>query len=173
MYYNCFMPFLIQTLGIIALIFNIIAFASRTRDRILFRQAIASAFFVVHFMLLGAITGAVMSVIVIIRNWVFEHKLTSAWAKHRYWLYVFMIVPVLALFISWQGMISLFPVVGTSVAVYGLWHNKPKSIRIWMLASTIIWTPYLFIMHSYPGIINQAIIAGATIFGMAEDRHWV
>ena len=60
--------YVIQALGLVALVFNVYAFASRTRDRILFRQAIASAFFVVHFILLGAVTGAVMSVIVIIRN---------------------------------------------------------------------------------------------------------
>lgn len=165
--------FIVQSIGVIALIVNVFAFASRTRNHILTRQGISALFFTIHFFLLGAYTGAAMNLIVIIRNWVFEHKRAHAWARHTLWLGVFMLTPVAALLFSWQGPISLFPVVGTCFAVYGLWHNNARAIRIWILAATIIWTPYLIVMHSYPGLLNQFFTAGAVLFGMYEGSERV
>lgn len=160
----------IQSIGIVALLFVILAWNARTRNGILLRQGLSSLFFVAHFYLLGAYTGALMSLIVVGRNFVFENKLT--WARNTIWLYLFMFFSVLALLFSWQGFISVFPVLGVIIGTYAVWKNNPKDMRSYMLLTAVIWIPYTIVVHSYSGLISQVVMAVAILIGKARlDRH--
>ena len=72
-----------QGIGVIALVFSILSYQSKTRDQILLRQLLGSIVYIVHFTLLSAWTGVVMNAIVVFRNWIFRKKDTESWASTK------------------------------------------------------------------------------------------
>ena len=159
-----------QGIGTIGLACTAIAFLSRSRLRLLVLQQIGSVFFLAHFLLLATQIGATMNSVIILRNFVYERK-NKAWASHALWPYLFAILSAVFLLVTWQGAMGLFPVMGVSIASFGLWRDKTATIRRFLLVSTLLWIPYLVSVHSYPGIINQLVILASIIFGIAHMDH--
>ncbi len=154
----------VQGLGVLGLVFTVAAFQSRTRAQILWRQCVGSVFFMVHFLLLSAYTGAAMNLVVVSRNLVFSKE-----GRRIYWLYLFIAVAIALLFLSWQGWVSVYPAAGVICGVFAVWQRRPAVIRALMLAATLLWIPYAIITGSYPVLANQLMLAVALLTGMV--RH--
>lgn len=148
-----------QVCGIAALVYCIMAFQSSDRKKLLKQQMYGTGFFTAHFFLLDAMTGALMSLIMTTRNWVFEKKDTSGWAGHIAWMPAFIFIALTALAYSWQGPISLLPAFGVICGTYGHWCSNPAHIRIFAFIAGASWIPYALAMHSYPGVITRVILA--------------
>ncbi len=165
---------LIQLIGIAALALTGIAYQGKTRHAILSGQLIGALFFGVHFLLLGAYTGALMNLIIALRNFVFEEKDHRSWANHAVWPPLFMALAAAVLALTWQGPISLLPVIATIIATYALWSGKPAFIRELLLFATLLWMPYTLAVGSYAGTITQIVMVISLLFGIARrDHHWI
>lgn len=162
----------IQTLGGIALFFGVIAWNSNTRTKILRFQSINSALFAIHYILLGALSGALMSVVILLRNFVFSQQKEYAWARHKAWIYFFMILSVITVGFFWQGWPSLLPVCGVIIGTYAVSRKKPKDIRYYVFITLLFWAPYTLLVHSYSGLASQIITGVGILIGMSRlDRE--
>lgn len=170
MFFQAYFPFLFaQAIGVIALTVTIVAFQRKSRKQILLGQMVGSFLFSVHFFLLGAYTGALTSIVVVARNFVFER-----FKRNVIWLIIFIGVLFSLVFISWRGWSSLLPVVATTFATYGAWQENPRIIRFLLILACLIWIPYLLIVHSYPGLINQVITTISLVISVVRnDRTWI
>ncbi|MEW5805505.1 MAG: YgjV family protein [Patescibacteria group bacterium] len=155
-----------QILGVIALLFVGFALQSKERKQILRRQSLGSFIFAVHYWLLSAYTGAIMSLVVAFRNLVFDKKSEKQWARNRFWLYSFMAFSVMTLLFSWRGPESVFPVLGVIIGTSAVWQTKPVNIRFYMLLAALAWIPYTLIVHSYSGFFAQILGIGFIVFGV-------
>jgi hypothetical protein len=161
----------IQVIGGIALLFVFLSWNAKTRVRIFELQSINLVFFIVHYLLLGAYTGALMCVIVLARNFVFVRKGIHKWASHPTWLYIFCLLAVVALAFSWKGWISLLPVIAVIIGMYGMFKDKPDEMRFYSLWNSLIWIPYTIVVHSYSGLLSQIIGIAGVLSGMyRHDR---
>lgn len=161
----------IQSIGLVALVFTIFAWNAKTRKKILELQAISVLISVAQYMLLGAFTGAATQVVTISRNIVFSKKGEKRWASYAIWPYVFIFLAVLVLVFFWQGWISLLPVIGIIVGTLGMFKDKPKQMRIFVLSTALVWIPYNLIVGSYTGFVSDLISYTALIVGMIRlDR---
>ena len=156
----------IQFIGAVALVFVCFAWNSKNRKRLLQLQAINMSLFVVQFILLRAYTGALMQFVAILRNIVFSKKGEEKWASSHGWMYFFMTLSVVGLLFSWQGLVSIFPVIGIIIGTYGLAKNKTHDIRIYILVTTLAWIPYDLIVHSYTGFIGEVVSDIGIFIGM-------
>lgn len=156
----------IQIIGFLALIVGVFAWNVKTRVKILNLQSVSSALFVIHYFLLGAYTGALMSGLIILRNFVFSEKKKKKWANHSFWIYFFMLLATTVLVLFWQGLPSILPVAGVILGTFALSRDKPKDMRFFMLLTAFAWIPYTIIVHSYSGLISQIISTAGIIVGM-------
>ena len=163
----------IQAIGAVALIFVFFSWNAKTRKSILVLQSINIVFFIAHYLLLSAFIGAVMCLIVLGRNIVLYLKdKGKKWASHPAWFYALTLVAVGVLAVAWTGWISALPVIGVSIGMYGMWHDRPADIRFYMLISAIIWIPYTIAVQSYSGLLNQAVATIAILIVMyRHDRR--
>jgi hypothetical protein len=162
----------VQILGAIALLFGVIAWNSDTRAKILRFQSINSALFAIHYLLLGALSGALMSVIILIRNFVFAQQKKHAWARYNAWIYFFMILSVTTVGFFWQGWPSILPVCGVIIGTYAVSRKKPKDIRYYVFITLLFWAPYTLLVHSYSGLASQIITGVGILIGMSRlDRE--
>lgn len=86
-------------------------------------------------------------------------------------MYFFMALALASLPFTWQGYISVLPVIGIVLGVYTRWHHSPAKIRIYSLIGAILWLPYNVAVQSVAGTIGGVIVIIAIIFAMVKhDR---
>ncbi|MEK9177304.1 MAG: YgjV family protein [Patescibacteria group bacterium] len=162
---------LAQAIGVAGLAAIVYSYLGTTRGQILDRQIASSALFIAHFSLLSAWTGALTHAVVIVRNWVFARRDTEAWAKHLAWVFLFCVLSIGVALFSWQGPISLFPMVSVLIGIYARWQEKASEIRVYGLIGCLLWLPYTIAVNSYAGTVSQLVIAAAILYGMfRHDR---
>lgn len=162
---------LIQTIGAIALIFIVLAWNAKTRKSILLLQSVSMILFVAHYTLLSAYAGAAMCAVVLGRNFVLLQEDEKNWASHWTWFYFFIFISLAVLTYFWNGWITILPVLGAIVGIYGMWKENPADIRYYMLIASSIWVPYTIAVHSYSGLLSQVVgIAGILVGMYRHDR---
>lgn len=124
---------------------------------------IANLFWVSHFFLLGAITGAAMNFLSAIRSYVYYRVRPTR--KTRWVLWLFEALTVLATAITWGGFISLLPLVGSLFSVVAFWHKKPKVIRRLAMGSSPPWFVYNALIGSYPGMAVEVLLVTSNLIG--------
>lgn len=80
-------------------------------------------------------------------------------------LFSFIIIGVLATAISWQGYISMLPLLATSAVAVASWQNNPKHIRRLMMLAPPLWFAYNAISGSYPGMVIEIIMLASNLVG--------
>ena len=82
--------FLAQIIGFGGTALTIIAYQQSKRKRILGCTVISAALFAIHYIILGAYTGAIMNILAGTRSLVFMNN-TKKWAKSKALIAVFMV----------------------------------------------------------------------------------
>lgn len=145
----------VQLLGLVAIAFGVLSIQLPKRHQILLFLMSSSALWVIHFALLGALTGAIMNIIGVIRAATFYR-----WNSEPRPLLVLLGVYALIIaggIITWEGYPSLLPVMGFMVATFGLWQRDEQRIRWFMIGAAPFWFLYNVISGSYAGAINEAL----------------
>ena len=127
---------------------------------------IACILFGIHYLLLGAFTGATMNFIVVFRNYVFANKSLKTWADSKVWLYIFILVFIISSVLSWQGFVTLLPLFAVILGSITFWLNNTKHIRLLSLISPPFWFVYNFIMNSYAGMIGDTLTFLSILIGI-------
>ena len=161
--------FVAQGIGVIAMILAYFIYSARTRKTLITLKFISNALWAAHYFMLGAIPGAVMNVINMGRETVFQCKTSKKWAQTPIWVGVFIIINVSSTVLSWQGWQSALPALGASIAVIGLWCASPMTIRLFSLPSTTCWLIYAAMSGTVSGIICNVIQLIAIFVGLFRD----
>lgn len=147
------MVYIAQGVGFIGMFFVFIAFQNNDKKKILLFQALAGTVFAVHFVLLGAFTGAVMNAVEVLRNSVFYREWKP---KHKVlWMLLFIAVFTAAGVASWQNLTSLLPVMAMNLSTVAFSLSKPKYIRLCFLPVAAAWLIYNIASFSVAGILTE------------------
>ena len=161
--------FIAQGIGVIAMILAYFIYSARTRKTLLTLKFVSNALWGTHYFMLGAYPGAIMNVINMGRETVFQCKTTKKWAQTPIWVAVFIVINVSSTVLSWQGWQSALPAIGASIAVIGLWCASPLTIRLFSLPSTTCWLIYAAMSGTVSGIICNLIQLAAIFVGLYRD----
>lgn len=154
-----------QIIGFIALVFAMVSYQMKTQKKIVLIQIVSCSFFALHFLMLGAYTGALMNLIAAIRSVVFANK-DKKWGRSNWWIVFFSLVCVVAVGFTWEGTLSLMPMAGmvlTSVA-WGI--EKASLVRLISLPSSPLWIVYNFICGSTAGVLTEVFVMISIITAM-------
>ncbi len=154
---------IIQAIGIAALLIATSIYQTNTRKTMLLLGMTASIFWSVHFLLLGAITGAAMNFTAAFRSYIYIKVKPSR--KNVWVMWFFLGVLATATLLTWQGVLSLLPLVGSSFSVIGDWQKKPKMIRRLNLGTSPPWLAYNIISGSYPGAVVEVLKTLSNLIG--------
>ena len=158
-----------QIFGFIAMGIGLCMFAFRERKRILLFKMFANLTWVVHYTLLGAASGAAINAINAVREGVFYHK-DKKWASYIFWPFLFIAVNVGSTVLSWQGAISLLPMLGSTINIIALWSSSTKRLRLVALPSQTLWLIYSIAVSSLPSTIFNAFSIVSLLWGMVRER---
>lgn len=157
--------FIIQAIGFVALFFVFISFQYNDRKKILGFQVISACLFCAHFFLLGALTGSIMNFLSIARNSVFYNR-GKKWANSIVWLFGFIIIFILGGMCTWQGIVSILPIMAMTFSTISLWSKNPKATRLIMLGGSPCWFIYDVINKSIPGIFTEIFVLSSLLIAI-------
>ncbi len=135
-----------------------ISFQQNDNKKMLFYQLLCSLIFTLHFIILGAVTGAAMNLLSVARSMVFFYRYRSSWANHRVWPFVFVIIYIVSGLLTFHNIYSIFPIVATVLYTIGLYVKTPKHSRLVILAASPCWMIYNVATMSIAGIITEAFV---------------
>ncbi len=159
------MNIIAQGLGVVGLICAVISFQQRSHRSIVLLQIMSCGAFCAHFAMLGAYTGAALNLIGVFRAVVFVNK-GKKWADSRAWLFLFCGMSVAVGTFSWNGFISILPILGMICTTVAFWVKTPKYVRLIALPSSPLWLVYNLVNKSYAGVVTETINMASIIIAM-------
>jgi hypothetical protein len=160
----------IQLIGFVGVLFGVISFQPKKRKNILRFQLLSNLFWVIHFFLLGAVTGAALNGAGALRAYLFDkyNKRTS----QSQWLLIGVISLMVALvLLTWQGWISLLPMIGMIVATIGFWQRDEQRIRLFLLFASPWWLSYNALSGSYAGVVSEVLATTSILVALWRYRR--
>ena len=154
-----------QLIGFLGLTCCMTAYQMKTQKRIVTVQIVSCSFFTIHFLMLGAYTGALLNFIAAVRSVVFANK-DKKWGRSNWWMVFFSVVCVIAVAFSWEGAKSLLPMAGMVLTTVSWGIEKAKLVRLISLPSSPLWIVYNFISGSMAGVLTEVFVMISIITAM-------
>ena len=159
--------YIAQGIGFIAMALVVWSFQKNDKRKLLWIQALASAVFAIHFILLGAWTGMGMNLIQIPRNLVFAAKTE----KHKWlWTAVFVGAVIIIGIFTWESPISLMPICSISLSTIVFRMKNPKHIRFCSLPISVLWLIYNIMSWSIAGVMNESFCLLSILIAIIRFR---
>lgn len=156
-----------QIVGIVAMLFSFIVYQQNDRKKLLIYKGSVNALWVVHFFMIGAPSGAVLNLIGIPREFVFYHN-DKKWGKSILWPIFFVLITVVSSLISWEGLVTLLPCIGSVLAVVAFAAKSVKLTRFLNIPANTLWLIYVLITRSYGGALANIIILVSIFIAIAR-----
>ena len=130
-----------QVFGVVAVAVSCVIFLGRKRKTILLSKFTADVLWFWHYFLIGAFSGAALNILALFRESIFMNK-GKKWASSKFWLFLILGLTILSCILTWEGPISLLPMIGSCSAVVSFWCTKPINIRLLAIPAQVLWLIY-------------------------------
>ena len=170
-----------QSIGFLSMAFNIFSYQNKNQRAVILFQLFGGILFAMHFWMLGAVVGALMNAIAVIRAIVFIFK-ERLRADHIAWtvgfIAVFLISYVLTFTVFGKEptpvnfLLEFLPVIGMTALTIGFRRRDAKAIRQFGLISSPAWLIYNIANFSIGAICCEVISLISIAVGMVRlDRN--
>lgn len=156
-------------LGLGGVIANFMIYQQRSRKAILLNKLIADCLWTFHYLSLGALSGASVCAIGILRESVFlnNHK---KWAQGKRWLMLFLLLSILSAVLTWKNGFSVLPTIASILSVFSFWKGNPTWTKILSFPISVCFMTYNIFSLSYAGIINEILVLISTAIGIIRIK---
>ena len=150
-------------LGILGMAAGLASYLARTHRALCFTVSVALLLLGAHYLLLGAVTAAVLN------GFSAARWSTAAWViqqpRHVRWICTAIALAVVHLLtgLTWQGWSSFFPYAGNVLVVLASYHLVDRQFRIALLGGELLWAATAIAAGSAPGL--ALAIAGLALNG--------
>ena len=144
----------IQLIGILAFLVLVLSFYKKKPSTIIAYQIVSNFAYTVHYLLLGALSGAYISFVGIFRN-------IAIIKLEKYKNIVAFIVIAIYLLITiifYENIYSIFPLIANSSYLITMLKDNKKSLLIGAIISSIMWGSYAIFVSSYAAMITELIL---------------
>ena len=156
-----------QVIGFGGAAMNCLSFQQSKRKRIIAVQIIAAVLFIIHYILLGAYSGASLNFISLLRSFVFINN-DKKWAKSPAWLAVFIVISAIAGIVTWVDWYSFLPSTAMILTTVSYWLKSETKIRLVTFPSSPCWLVYNIITHSIAGIVTECVVMASLIIAIVR-----
>ena len=154
------MIWLAQAIGLLGFAAHLLSFQQSRRGRLLVLYVVGAIFWTIHFILLGFYTAAAMNAIAALRSYVFyKYKKRD----NNLLVYIFMAVLVVVTAFTWQGYISLLPLIASLISTYASWAESAQKIRWLTLPAPIAWFTHNIQVGSIGAVADTTVFVSILI----------
>ncbi len=147
-----------QGIGFVGFVFAVISFQNNKRHLILIFLGIAQMCFIFHFALLEVWPAFAVNIVGVVRTFSFLLRGKKKWIDKNTLMYIFIGLFCIAGALSWNGWLSLLPIMAMIVETIGLWKKNPRLIRSIVIIPRLLWITYNIIHYSYAGVMTEVFV---------------
>ena len=146
----------VRIVGFAGVILTFAAFQSNKHKNIVIIKLISEFIFGIQYLLVGAYTGCVLNILCSLRNFTYL-KLDEKGRSTRIAMFVFMVVFTVSAILTWNGWLSIFPLVGKlfSTAAYSM--KNPRKIRFLNVPTAIMWVVYNITFNMWEALFADSM----------------
>lgn len=154
-----------QGIGVIALLCAMASYQMKSRKGIVTLQIVGCTLFAIHFLLIGALTGALLNVLAACRAAVFFFK-DRKWCRTEIFVPLFIVLSIAAVIPTWDGPLSLLPMAGMICTTFSIASAKTFAIRMRALPSSPLWIVYNAINKSVAGVVTEVFVMTSIVVAL-------
>lgn len=158
-----------QILGGIAVVLGFLSYQTSTAKKLLAIQTATCVVFCAHYLLIGAYSAFALNAVGIVRNVVYYHKDKKFFSGKLFPILFAVIMAILGA-LSWQGLYSLFVIVGLVVNTLCMSLSDPQNIRKSILVTSPLVLIYDVFVLSIGGIVYESVAIISSIIGIIRAR---
>ena len=117
-------------------------------------------------MFLSAYSGSVMSLLAVLRNYLFYKQDEKKDINN---LIIVLVILTFLSIITYDGILSLMPSIGTLLYTISVWQSNRKVYRMFGIPIEISWIIYHIYGFSIFGIILETILFIAGVIGIIKE----
>ena len=152
-----------QIIGFAGTALFILSFQIKENKKLFLMQLLSFAISVVHYFMIGAITGSGIMLINVLRCVVMYFYNDKSWARWKIWPVVLVAAYVANTVLTWDTWLSLLPLIGTLACTYGCWSRNPRTIR---MANLLLGSPTWLVYDIVQGSVSASIMESLTIISI-------
>ncbi len=158
------------------MIFSILAFVAvfvsiciKDRKKSLYVQSLNCFFEAIYDFIISAFTGAILSIINLIRTFIFINKEKFSKLVYLTILFFFESIIIINCYFSWAGYISILPTIGSMIRSYCLWNSDMKLVRISGITTGILYGSYYIYYKSWFMVFGYLILLLIGIYEVIKN----
>ena len=141
----------------------------KDRKKSLCVQAMNCFFESVYDFIISAFTGAILSIINVLRTILFINKEEYGKKFYLFLLFLFEGIIITNCCISWAGPISLLPTIGSMIRTYCLWQSDMKLVRMSGITTGVFYGSYYIYYNSWFMVLGDVILLLIGIFEVYKN----
>lgn len=151
------MEIIAQIFGIGAMLSLFLIYQQKSRKKMLLSKLSADICWVAHYFCLGGVAGMIPNAIGIFRELVFINRKNKKWAGSFLWPVFFIMVSWILGYFTLHSWYNFLPITASTFVTISLWIDNPKLTKIITVPISLAFLVYDIFVHSYIGILNEAI----------------
>lgn len=156
----------IQLIGVLAFCIWVLCYYRKEIKEILVFQSVSQSLYFIHYLLLGALSGAYLSIIGIARN--ISFILLKKNKKMLVFIFILLYLMVSVLF--YEGLYSLIPMCALSIYMLFMLKNNKLSLLEGEFICALLWLIYNIFVHSYSGVVGEAILCVSCVYQIIKIK---
>ena len=155
--------------SILAFLALVISICIKERKKSLCVQSLNCLFEAVYDFIISAYTGAVLSIINFIRTFIFINKNKINKKIYLFILIFFEGIIIINCVLTWNGLISLLPTIGSIIRTYCLWQSNMRLVRISGITTGIFYGTYYIFYQSWFMVLGDLILLLVGIYAVYKN----
>ena len=155
--------------SILAFLALVISICIKERKKSLCVQSLNCFFEAVYDFIISAYTGAVLSIINFIRTFIFINKNKINKRIYLFILIFFEGIIIVNCLLTWNGLISLLPTIGSIIRTYCLWQSDMRLVRISGITTGIFYGTYYIFYQSWFMVLGDLILLVVGIYAVYKN----
>ena len=144
--------------SILAFVAIVISLCIKERKKSLCVQSLSCVFEAIYDFIISAYTGAILSIFNFIRSILFVNKEKFSKGFYEVILLFFEGIIIINCILTWGGLISILPTVGSIIRTYCLWQTNMKLVRISGITTGIFYGLYYIYYQSWFMVLGDLIL---------------
>lgn len=146
-----------QLFGLLGMISLFCSYQQTRREFLITCKLGADVMWVLHYLTLGAVGGAIPNFVGIFRELIFIQQSKYKWANSPVWPVLFILINFTLAITTWKSPLSLLPITASAFVTISLWAKKPKITRMIGAPVSVCFIIYDICVGSWIGVINESI----------------
>lgn len=158
-----------QIFGAIAVVLGFVSYQVKTQKMMLLMQAITALVFIIHYLLIDAMSGMALNIVALIRNFAYSRKDIKIFSGKACPIFFAVVMGVIGI-LSWQAWYSVFVVAGLVINSVCMSFKNPQNIRKSILVSSPLVLIYDIFVVSVGGAIYESVAIVSALLGIFRFR---